>query len=151
MAETKRDWLASLLEEHSAISKHLALVKNEVTRSQSKSPEKLMGLVDDLGARIAKHITHEEQSLYKQLKIRLKKDSPTDEMIMEHELIRNEFATLRHKCAEYETVDSYVAISQSLDSLQRKLGEHMKKEEKVLYWLADIKLNHDHLPVIEDW
>ena len=142
MTKEEIDWLTPLLEEHRSITQDLELIRKEITMSRLKSSERLPKLIDGLGLRIAKHFMHEEQTLYRQLKARLKEDSPTEEMIMDHESMRVEFEVLRHSCVVYESGHgSIVALRRSIDSLQGKLSEHMKKEERVLFWLADVKLN----------
>jgi hemerythrin-like domain-containing protein len=119
----------------------LALISNALAQSQSLSPEKLLELIDHLGSRIAKHFAYEEKILYKPLKMKLEKDSPTDEIILDHELIRRDFEILRRACVQYGTSSSSVVLQRCLDPFQRELSEHLRKEERVLFWLAEFKLS----------
>ena len=138
MAQTREDFLTPLIREHSTIVQELESIRNTL-QSQTPAP-KLLKLVDDLGEGMKKHFVHEERSLYRQLKIRLREDSPTDEMTLDHESIRRDFVAFRQAVGKNGEKHSIVRIQRLFDIFQRKLKEHIKKEERVLFWLADVKL-----------
>lgn len=135
------DRLAPLREEHEGIVRQLGLVRAGVKDSSPSSKRRLRGLIDVLGSRLEAHFIDEERILYKPLKQRLGKDSPTSEMMREHRSIHRTFEEVRSGSTEYEGDGSRIGDLQlSLESLQREIGGHLEKEEKVLFWLADLKL-----------
>jgi hemerythrin-like domain-containing protein len=141
MCGTKLDRLKPLREEHKVIVRQLGLVRASIKDSSPSSTKRLRGLIDDLGSRLEIHFIDEEKLLYKPLKQRLRKDSPTDEMLEEHKSIHRTFERLRSGSTQYEADRSRIGDLQlCLDSLQKELRGHLEKEEKVLFWLADLKL-----------
>ncbi len=141
MSGTKRDRFTPLREEHKGIVRQLGLVRASIKDSSPSSTERLRGLIDGLGSRLETHFIDEERILYKPLKQRLGKDSPTDEMMHDHKSIHRTFERLRSGSTEYDADSSRIGDLQlCFDSLQKELGGHLEKEEKVLFWLADLKL-----------
>jgi len=141
MTGTKADRLAPLREEHEEILRQLGLVQASLTDPLPYSKRRLRGLIDGLGSLLEAHFIDEESILYRPLKQRLGKHSPTGEMMREHRSIHRAFEKLRSGSTEYERGRSRTGDMQlSLDSLQREISGHLEKEEKVLFWLADLKL-----------
>ena len=141
MFDIKRDQLATLREQHRGIIHRLDLAKKTINEGRSPAPGKLRKLVYGLGSKLQTHFSEEEKHLYTPLKLRLGKDSPMDSMLREHQSIRQAFKRLRLASAEYEPGrSSNRELQLSFDSLQEGMISHLKKEEKVLYWLAELKL-----------
>jgi len=141
MSGTNADRLAPLREEHERILRQLGSVQAGIKDHSPSSNRRLQGLIDGLGSRLEAHFADEERTLYKPLKQRLGKDSPISEMVREHRSIRRTFEKLRSASNEYEAHRSRIGdLRLSLDSLQREINGHIEKEEKVLFWLADLKL-----------
>lgn len=133
--------LRLLREEHKGIVNQLALVRNAIGQSRSPPPEELLELISGLMSRIVKHFADEEKSVYRPLGRKLGEDSPTHQLMSEHESLRRGFGMLVRMCARYRGRGrSIKGVRHRFDSLREELSQHIKKEESVLYWLADVML-----------
>lgn len=141
MARAQEDRITPLMNEHKGIARQLDLLRKAIGESERPSPRGLCESIDHLASLVETHFDREESSLYKPLKLRLGRDNPVDSMAREHRSIRRTLGGLVSASAEYKADRSGLPGVQSrFDSLQREMGEHMEKEEQVLFWLADLKL-----------
>jgi len=139
MADGARDQLATLKEEHRSISRQLKLLRT-ITSGPS-STERLRELVNILESQLRTHFNHEERGLYKSLSKRLGRHSPIGQMRLEHTSIRRTFEAFRRSSIEYGAGQSRSGeLKRCFEALQEQVVGHVEKEEKVLFWLADVKL-----------
>jgi hemerythrin-like domain-containing protein len=139
MAFAEQDRIATLKNEHKGISRQLSVVRGELTASPPS--DRLQRSIGRLESLVERHFTGEEESLYKPLKLRLGRRDPVDAMTQEHRTIRRTLRELRSSLTRCEADSSRVGELRScFDSLQRDLGEHVEREETVIFWLADLKL-----------
>ena len=123
-----------LREEHRAIIRQLDRVHRLLDDKKH-----LLGResIDALGAQLKVHLAHEEEALYRPLKSILKERSPTGELMKDHRSIRRALRELEGLAAASGGQASASDLRGQLQILQSALREHMVKEEKVAYWLAD--------------
>lgn len=120
MSGTIHGKLTPLREEHKGIMRQLSLVRASI-RDSSPAADRLRGLVDGLGSRLEIHFVDEERILYKPLKLALGEDSPTSEMMREHETIQLSFERLRSGLEEFEVDESRIGeLRLCLRSLQER-------------------------------
>ena len=141
MAYSQYDRITPLKNAHSGIRHQLDLVRNAMTESPLPSPRDLQKSIERLRSLVERHFVDEEGSLYTPLKRRLGRANPVDAMTREHRLMHQTLGRLVSASIEY-TVDSgrIGDVRSCFDSFQREMGEHLEKEETVLFWLADLKL-----------
>ena len=139
MVHPEQDRTRTLKREHRGISRQLSVVQGGVMASLPS--EELKRSIDLLESLLETHFMGEEESLYKPLKQRLGRSNPVDGMTREHRTIRKRLGELDSSMARC-LADSGRAgeLRSCFDSLQRELGEHIQREEAVLFWLADLKL-----------
>ena len=139
MVFAEQDRITPLKNEHKGITRQLGVVRGELTASPPS--DQLQQSIDRLESLVGKHFTGEEESLYKPLKLRLGRKNSVDVMTQEHKTIRKTLRELRSSLARCKADSSRVGELRScFDSLQRELGEHIEREETVVFWLADLKL-----------
>jgi hemerythrin-like domain-containing protein len=134
---TTKDQLTILREEHRGIVQQLRLVRRSLEASRPGPQEKLHESISELGSRLEAHFDHEERTLYGLLDSRLKRSSPTSELVKEHRVIQGALRTLQTMGAERAPA---VQLEGQLSSLRSALNRHLEKEEKVVFWLADYHL-----------
>ena len=140
MAQGPEDRIARLKHQHDEVRRQLELLRGSLG-AQRPSARALRKSIVRLTSSIEAHLTEEESSLYKLLNLRLRRDSPADSMMQEHRLIRQSLRRLQSSSLEYgEDPSRMAAVKANLGSLGREIGEHMDKEETILFWLADLKL-----------
>jgi hemerythrin-like domain-containing protein len=139
MAHAEQDRITPLKNEHKSISRQLNVVGGEMTGSPPS--DRLQRSIDRLGLLVEKHFAGEEESLYGPLKLRLGRKNSVDAMTEEHKAIRRTLKELHSSLARCQADSDRVGELRScFDSLQRELGEHIEREETVVFWLADLKL-----------
>ncbi len=136
-----RNRFADLRGSHRKMVRQLELARSMMREVPSPSSGKQRSLIDGFGLQLKRHFVEEERKLYKPLRSRLGKGNPMEEMMHEHESIRRAFERLVVSSVEYESGRCNMRKFQlGFDSLRDQLIKHMKKEENVVYWLADLKL-----------
>jgi hemerythrin-like domain-containing protein len=139
MVFAEQDRITPLKNEHKGISRQLSVVRGELTASPPS--DQLERSIDRLESLVEKHFTGEEESLYKPLKLRLGRRDSVDAMTQEHRTIRKTLRELRSSLTRCKADPSRAGELRScFDSLQREMGEHVEREETVIFWLADLKL-----------
>lgn len=126
---------------HKSIRRQIDLMRNATVVPSPSSSGALQESIDRLASLVEKHFDEEESSLFEPLKLRLGRDNPVDAMVDEHKSIRQTLRRLRSVSTQ-SVVDPKLTgdLRTCFDSLQRQLGEHLAKEETVLFWLAELKL-----------
>lgn len=140
MSRRKGDPISELRSEHRRIISQLNLAGRAVAArsdQRSRSAESLRRLE----ALVAKHFALEESSVYAPLKSSLGRDSPVDSMRREHASLLRSLQGIAAEADRGEREGSSEdGLGARLRSFQRAFGEHVEKEESVLFWLADLKL-----------
>ena len=132
--------LTLLKDEHRTIERRLGSVANTM-KSPEITPAKLRESIRQLGSELKSHFAEEERNLYAPLRSRLGKNNPIDEMIAEHVSIFRAYRLLSSTYEKYELRrDRASDLRYCVDSLKRGISQHVRKEEMVLFWLAELKL-----------
>ena len=121
--------------------RQLDRVRNAMAVSQRQSRGKPGESIRVLKGMVEAHLMNEEATLYDPLRLRLGRDGPIETMTREHRTIRQALARLLSVLGEYSAGRTRIGVLQScFNSFQEEIGEHIEKEEKVLFWLADLTL-----------
>ena len=138
---TQGDRITPLVNEHKNIMNQLDRVRNAMMVSPRQSRGKPGESIDVLRSMVEAHLLNEEAAIYEPLRLRLGRNGPIDTMTREHRSIRQGLGRLLSASDEYGTGRTRIGDLQScFDSLQKEIGQHMEKEERILFWLADLKL-----------
>jgi hemerythrin-like domain-containing protein len=130
----------ALRKEHKGIVHRLAIVEKCID-APGFNERKFRESMATLGVQLREHFTHEERAVYGPLNSRLKRSSPTRELIEDHSSIWKAFDKLSEaKLAQGAGVAPSTELKDRLSSLQLTLRRHLEKEEKVVFWLADLRL-----------
>lgn len=132
-----KDQIPLLRDEHRGIMRHLGLVGRSLNAPGTGPREDFRESVSELGSRLEVHFACEERVLYAPLSARLKGRSPTEELLNDHQGIREVFNSLNKMEAEGASVSD---LREQVFLLWFALKEHLGKEERVLFWLADSRL-----------
>jgi iron-sulfur cluster repair protein YtfE (RIC family) len=130
-----------LRKEHAEITRYLIQAGRMIRESPGPPASRLRSSVGRLRTLVEAHFAEEEETLYAALKMRLRRDSPVEEMTKEHEAIRRTLMKLVSASGGYAAGHGQTAeVGRCLSSLEEELEAHVQKEEKVLFWLADLRL-----------
>lgn len=141
MAYARQDRITPLMNGHKGIRRQIDMVRNAARAQSAASTGQLQESIDRLASLVEKHFDDEESSLYRPLKLRLGKNNPVDDMAGEHKAIRQTLRRLRSVSTALGTDPIRMEdVKTCIDSLRMQVGEHMAKEETVLFWLAELKL-----------
>ena len=141
MVYSQNDRITPLKNAHGGIRRQLDSVRNAMTETPRPSPGTLRRSIDRLTSLVEAHFVDEESTLYEPLKLRLGRDNPVDAMAREHRRMRQSLGRLLSASIEYKADSSRIGdVRSRFDSLEKEMGEHMDKEETVLFWLADLRL-----------
>jgi len=131
--------LASLRREHEDVLNSFKLVR-AATEADANSG-RVFGLVSGLGDLLEAHFAHENRSLYTPLKLAVQ-GNPAGPMLAEHAEIARTLKTLLSDLSK-RTEPSSVScgkLGPRIEALQRLVFDHMRKEEKVIFWIAELEL-----------
>ncbi len=141
MTVARDDRITPLKNDHKEIARQLDILRKAMAQSPRPSSRELGRAARRLASLIQRHLENEESTVYKPLSLTMGRHSPTDMMAREHRSIRQGLARLASALGEQEVNDARIEESRSrLASLQEQISAHMETEEKVLFWLADLKL-----------
>jgi hemerythrin-like domain-containing protein len=136
MIDERHDRVTPLKKEHAEIRHQLELVWT-IMASSSNSRGRLRHAVNRLAALTETHFTEEETSLYEPLRSKMRSAGPVDSMGQEHRSILRDFrrlsASIRNQAQIRELRYSFILLETEID-------KHIEREEKVLFWLAELKL-----------
>lgn len=139
--EPTDDRIATLKAEHRGILRRFKLLSEAIDRQAAAGT--IQDLISKLEVLLESHFSHEQASLYEPLESRSEmKDSPARIMMAEHRAIGRAFKTLRSNMAESNRPSSvsYEDLQSRIDTLQGLVSEHIRKEEKILFWIAQLEL-----------
>jgi len=139
--------IARLRTEHQDIIRTLNIVGDEAINAvhpKSNGTKRISKLILQLGVLLKTHFAHEQTALYGPLRSTLGGDSPTDSMLEEHRSIQRAYERVLAALAECESQASSSQAREGLrfhiDSLQGITTEHIRKEEKIIFWIAELNL-----------
>jgi iron-sulfur cluster repair protein YtfE (RIC family) len=146
------DPLASLKDEHSSVLQELYSLDRQLGWLESSNPEKpsrvLVSLLSGsqrLAGDLSLHFEREEKALYPVLEKRMgEKGDPVSVMKQEHqrllECLRAFTSEVSRMIKEHDAVKTW-GLSSTLQDLRSGLSDHMSREERVLFWLAELHLS----------
>lgn len=146
MKEAAADRIVYLRQEHQLIANQLNLLMGQISTLagstvQAASLVELRKTLSTFGLALKSHFDYEERGLYRPLEASLGKDSPTGGMVDEHRAIYRAFQELVGTLSKYEIEPTLARhLKTEAGKLQRMMSEHIVKEEKVLFWIAEVKL-----------
>ena len=132
-----KDEIPLLRDEHRGIMRRLGLIGRSLDSPGIGHRKGFRESVSELGSRLEVHFAREERALYAPLSSRMKGGSPTEELLNDHQDIREAFDRLNRMGAEGASLSD---LREQDSSLRSALKEHLGKEERVLFWLADSRL-----------
>lgn len=133
-----QDRVTLLRDEHRAIVRRVAAVGRQVGASPPAPPGDLRESISGLGLLLKTHFAHEEAAVFRPLDARLRGRSPIGELVDDHRSIREALDRLAGVC-----LAAGVTPAEKRDrfsSFRSLLDQHLEKEEKVVFWLAEIRL-----------
>jgi len=138
-AGADEEGMALLRTEHRKITRQLELLAGS-TRPGA-DPAALKRISADLGSLLEKNLTNEKQILYGPLKEKLQRDKLVASMVEAQGAIRREFKDLSPALAKYETgVGEIQDLRSRVASLQKLTADYIRKEEKIVFWYAELHL-----------
>lgn len=144
--------LSVLKAEHSALMSEVYQFDRQLTFLESSGPMKGMRILKELADSsrriredLQQHTGKEEKWLFPVLETRLGKDRElVDVMRHEHgkliESLASLMAELDRMVNEHDTKRTWTLVSH-LQGLKGCLNEHLSKEERLLFWLAELRLS----------
>jgi hemerythrin-like domain-containing protein len=133
--------IAALKEEHEGILRRFRLLREAVGRHSPAST--IRGLVSKLQGLVESHFAHEQDGLYEPMRSRSEaKYDPTRAVMAEHGEISRAFKRLISDMggSGCPSTLSQTALRTRVEALERLVIGHMRKEEKVLFWMAELEL-----------
>lgn len=123
-------------------------LKGLITPLTERAPERpfeqVMKGVLGLVKRLTHHLRLEEQHLYTLLRSRLPEGAYlSDEMLKEHKAIFKQLRGLRTLVRRPGRVPGKGELKQRLLALEQFLTHHFAKEEQVVLWTAEVRLNRE--------
>ncbi len=144
MNEAALDRTGPLRHEHQLINHQLNQLIEQISnlpKGKATSVAEVRKSILTLGPMLKSHFDNEEKGLYESLEASLGKDSPTEGLVGEHRAIYREFKQLVDILAKYEDEPTFLRhLKTSVNLLQKMMNEHIEKEEKVVFWIAQVKL-----------
>ncbi len=146
------DPLTALRDEHSSVLQELYSIDRQLGWLESSGPEKtprilvrLLGGSERLAGDLSLHFRREEKALYPLLEKRMGDNTePVTVMKQEHqrllECLRSFTSEVSRMIKEHDTVKTW-DLSSTLQDLRSDLSDHMSREERVLFWLAELHLS----------
>jgi iron-sulfur cluster repair protein YtfE (RIC family) len=146
------DPLSALKDEHSSVLQELYALDRQLGWLESSGPMmarkilvRLLSGGEKLASDLSLHFQREEKALYPILEKRMgEKAEPVAIMKQEHERLSNCLNKFTSEVArmlkEHDNVRTW-ELSSSLQDLRSELSDHVSREERVLFWLAEIHLS----------
>jgi len=141
-----------LRSEHSSVLGQLYELDQQLGRLESSGPHlarkilfQLLARGEKLASDLAFHFQREEKSLYAALEDRMgEKSGPVATMKREHtslEISINRFTSeVGRMLNDHDAVKTW-ELTSCLQDLRSGLSDHVSREEKVLFWLAELHLS----------
>ncbi len=146
------DPLAALKLEHTSVLQELYSIDRQLAWLESSGPEKapkilvrLLSQSKRLASDLSLHFQREEKALYLLLEKRLVYNTePVTVMKQEHirlqECMKSFTSEVSRMIKEHDAVRTW-ALSSTLQCLRSELSDHLSREERVLFWLAELRLS----------
>ena len=146
------DPLSALKEEHSLVLQELYALDRQLGWLESSGPAMTRKILvrplsggEKLASDLSFHFQREEKALYPLLEKRMAdKAEPVTVMKQEHQRLSTCLSIFTSEVArmlkEHDTVRTW-ELSSSLQDLRSELSDHISREERVLFWLAEIHLS----------
>jgi hemerythrin-like domain-containing protein len=136
---------SSLLEELYALDRHLGWLESSGPGMTHKILLRLLSSGEKLASDLSFHFQREEKALYPILEKRMADNSePVNIMRQEHLRLSNCLngftAEVARMLKEHDNKRTW-ELSSSLQDLRSELSDHVSREERVLFWLAEIHLS----------
>ncbi len=146
------DPLDELKDDHSTILDQLYTIDKQLGWLESSPPERIPRILAQLSRTsehmwkdLALHIRREEQALYAVLENRLGYEAePVVVMRKEHQNLLECLSGVKSEISKMrENHDSFKTwgLSSKLQELRAGLSDHISREERVLFWLAELHLS----------
>jgi iron-sulfur cluster repair protein YtfE (RIC family) len=146
------DPLDELRKDHSSILEHLYSLDKQLGWLESSGPEKIPRILGSLSRisesmwkDLAFHIRREERALYPVLENRLGYEAePVAIMRKEHRELLECLTAVKLEISQmHQTPGSLKTwgLSSKLQELRAGLSDHVSREERVLFWLAELHLS----------
>lgn len=146
------DPLDVLKRDHSSILEQLYALDKQLGWLESSGPEKIPRILSSLSRisermwkDLALHIQREERALYPVLESRLGYEAePVAVMRKEHRLLMDGLSAVKSEISQMrqnlESLKTW-GLSAKLQELRGGLSDHVSREERVLFWLAELHLS----------
>ncbi len=146
------DSLSALKEEHSSVLQELYALDRQLGWLESSGPMmarkilvRLLSGGEKLASELSFHFEREEKTLYAILEKRMAGYAePVSVMKQEHGRLSscvNKFTMeVGRMLREHDTVRTW-ELTSSLQDLRAELSDHVSREERVLFWLAELHLS----------
>jgi iron-sulfur cluster repair protein YtfE (RIC family) len=146
------DPLDELKRDHSSILEQLYALDKQLGWLESSSPERIPQILSSLSRisermweDLALHIQREEGAFYPVLESRLGYEAePVGVMRKEHRLLMEGLSAVRSEISQIrqnlESLKTW-GLSAKLQELRAGLSDHVSREERVLFWLAELHLS----------
>lgn len=133
--------IEALRREHENILRELVLLRDALDKREAART--VFALASSLGRDLETNFSHELSILYEPMKKKPGlKGGPISTMIAEHSAISRAFKTLLSAIETLRNRSShqYEDLRLQIDGLQRLVGKHVRREEKILFWMAELEL-----------
>ena len=146
------DPLSALKEEHSSILEEVYALDRQLGWLESSGPGmtrkillRLLSSGEKLASDLSFHFQREEKALYPILEKRMPDNAePVNVMKQEHLRLSTCLTQFTSEVArmlkEHDNIRTW-ELSSSLQDLRSELSDHVSREERVLFWLAEIHLS----------
>jgi len=142
----------ALRDEHSSVLQELYSIDCQLGWLESMGPEKshrilirLLRHSERLAADLSLHFQREEKALYPLLEKRMRDNpEPVTVMKQEHRRLTKCLGVFTSEISrmikEHDAVRTW-NLTSTLQDLRSELSDHMSREERVLFWLAEVHLS----------
>lgn len=146
------DPLTSLRDEHVSVLQEVYSIDRQLGWLESTGPEKahrillrLLSYSERLAVDLTLHFQREEKALYPILEKRMEDNiEPVMVMKQEHQRLTKCLETFTSEVSrmlkEHDAVKTW-NLSSTLQDLRSELSDHVSREERVLFWLAELHLS----------
>ncbi len=134
-----------MLQELYSIDQQLGWLESSGHEKAPRILISLLGSGERLADNLSLHFEREEKALYPLLEKRMgDKTEPVSVMKQEHQPMLERLKSFTFEASrmikEHDTVKTW-NLSSTLQDLRSELSDHMSREERVLFWLAELHLS----------
>jgi len=143
--------LSSLKEEHAFVLEELYALDRQLGWLESSGPAMARKILvrlliggEKLASDLSFHFEREEKALFPLLEKRMDNAEPVTIMKQEHQRLSICLKAFTSEVArmlkDHDTVKTW-DLSSTLQDIRSELSDHVSREERVLFWLAEIRLS----------